>query len=153
MNHSPYSTSPDALDLTIPIAAQDITYRYFESEWGMTDELLCYYLGTLIGIVVRGADPAFSRNDTITIHLLPKLNARREYEWPSHAEFTTAIRSLLERPISWSLWCERDCDQYPVEVIEDDVPCAFGELEKALRYSLGEPYECPSFSARVVVNG
>jgi hypothetical protein len=149
MNRYPFITSPDVLYLAIPAKVDGISFEFFESEFGITDEQLCYYEGVLIGqIAPNCCDRNHLGEDAVFIYLLPKLDPKRNYIWPTRVTFIEALRRLLAKSISWSLHCEYDCDQRPVQEINQNMPQTISELEKALIFSAGEENECPSFVSR-----
>lgn len=143
-----FSQEPDVFFLALPENINSISILPFESEWGITDELLCYYKNTLIGIVVtKASQPNFLGRNTKFINLLPKLDRKRKYEFPSVFEFLNAIKHLLSEVPIWYLRCEYDCDKYPIVKIQENLSETMKNLEVALLYSLGQAQECPTFCA------
>ncbi|MES2824489.1 MAG: hypothetical protein V4732_12860 [Pseudomonadota bacterium] len=141
--------SPDIFELAIPENMKGISILPFESEWGVTDELLCYYENTLIGLVAtKIAKPYYLGQKTLFIYLLPKTDRRRNYPRPSYSDFLSALTSLLNEGLVWDLHCEYDCEQYPVVNIEENLPETIKELESALLYSAGNTQVCPTFCAK-----
>src|SRR5687767_7117807 len=114
MSAKPYVREPDSLWLRLPDTPPGLEVRPFESPFGTTDELLAYYRGALIGLVHthRGGEG-------LLVSLLPKLDAKREYSWPSAEAFEQALRNLLSDARFWNLVCERDRDQQPVPELRD----------------------------------
>lgn len=111
------------------------------SSWGQTDELLCSVSGTLIGrLAVDGRCPGSS-----VIILLPKLDQRRDYPFPSPRAFLQALVTLLRSSPHVQLICERDADQEMVSQLAnlDDVEVALGRL---IAYCEGKILDCPAFS-------
>jgi hypothetical protein len=149
----PFFTCPDVFELTIPTNLENMRLEYFEAAWGVTDELLCYFNGFLIGQVFSDDSPGylglgyFKSHGTkaIQIRLLPRLNKQRNYSWANHQEFANALIQLLSMPIPWVLHCEYDCDTRPVQQIENNLSMTILELEKTLEYCAGESFDCPSF--------
>jgi hypothetical protein len=132
----------------MPGNMSSVDYKFYQSQFGVTDEELCYFNGILIGIVIhKENDSLFSKETTIYISLLPKLNSSRSYDWPTLDEFKRALHSLLSGISTWQLRCEYDCDQYPVEIIKNDVKKLLSEFDKVIDYCLGEGRECPNFVA------
>lgn len=50
MLHNPCLCGPDSFVLAVPIDLQGLSLQFFESDWGTTDEQLCFYEGKLLGI-------------------------------------------------------------------------------------------------------
>lgn len=48
---SPFSYAPDVLVIELPKDSARLKIQAFESEWGTTDEILCYWDGILFGQV------------------------------------------------------------------------------------------------------
>ena len=143
-----FSQEPDIFELALPENTKHVSIMPFDSEWGVTDELLCYYQNTLIGLVAtKIAQPYFLGEKTIFIYLLPKLDRKRNYAFPTASEFLSAITNLLTESPIWNLRCEYDCDQYPVVEIQENLPETIKGIESALQYSANEVRECPTFSA------
>lgn len=143
-----FSYQPDVFWLALPENPQNISITPFESEWGVTDELLCYHQNTLIGLVAtKIAQPYFLGQKTTFISLLPKLDRKRNYVFPTVLEFQSAIANLLTESPIWNLRCEYDCDQYPVVEIQENLHETIKGIESALLYSAGKIQECPTFSA------
>lgn len=141
----PFHTSPQVFELTIPGNLENLKFEYFESDYGLTDELLCYFNNILIGRVL--ADARILVSNSRSLYLLPALEQTRKYSWSNRQEFTQALVKLLSQPISWILHCEFDVDQRPVQKIENDLSTTILELEKALEYCARESFDCPSFIA------
>jgi hypothetical protein len=147
----PFFTCPDVFELTIPASLENVKLEYFESDWGVTDELLCFFNDTLIGQVFSGVGAGhfginyFNSHDVkaTQILLLPELNRQRNYDWANRQEFANALIQLLSMPISWVL----HCDQRPVQKIENNLSITILELQKTLEYCAGESSDCPSFMA------
>jgi hypothetical protein len=139
---SPFSYAPDVLVVELPKDSARLKIQAFESEWGTTDEILCYWNGVLFGQVTP--------NDTLRFaKLLLKLDRRRNYNWPSADSYTSAMVSLLTQFPQLEVWCERDCDQYDVARI-DTIDELFGQLKLVQSYCLNGRIQCPSFSYRPV---
>lgn len=144
-----FSQEPDIFELAVPEGMKGISIRPFETEWGVTDELLCYYENTLIGLVENKiAQPNFLGLKTMLVYLLPKADRNRAYALPTFSEFSKALNRLLSENAIWNLRCEYDCEQYPVVKIENNISETIKELESALLYSIGKVQSCPTFNAR-----
>lgn len=139
---SPFSYAPDVLVIELPKDSTRLKILAFESEWGTTDEILCYWDGILFGQVTP--------NDTLRFaKLLPKLDRQRNYYWPSADSYASAMASLLTQFPQLEVWCERDCDQYDVARI-DTIDELFEQLNLVQSYCLNGRIQCPSFSYRPV---
>ena len=106
----PFVRSPDTFFLCFDELPPGMRTAAFESPWGTTDEMLCYYNDRLIG--------RLARNRQTAIALLPNLDRMRHYPWPSAHEFFDALWELLISS-GWYIHCERDCDQEPVPEIRN----------------------------------
>ncbi len=148
-----FTTCPNIFELTIPTNLENVRLEYFESNWGVTDELLCFFNDTSIGQVFVGAGAGHFGINYFNSHhvkanqilLLPNLNRQRNYSWANHQEFANALIQLLSLPISWVLHCEYDCDQQPIQQIENNLSMTILELEKTLEYCAGDSFDCPTF--------
>ena len=148
MRAPPYCNEPDVFELALPRSARNLQIAPFESEWGQTDELLCYYNKTLIGLLApQVSDPNFLGADTNFIFLLPKLDTQRSYVWPERVEYENALSQLLSSQKVWHLRCEHDCDQSPIERLCTGQERLKNALHQAHSYCAGEPVLCPSFEA------
>jgi hypothetical protein len=151
----PFVTYPDVFELTIPTNLENVRFEYFESDWGVTDELLCFFNDTLIGQVFSDVGAGhfginyFNSHDVKAnqILLLPNLNRERHYVWATRQEFANALIQLLSMPISWVLHCEYSCDTRPIQQIENNPSMTILELEKTLEYCASESFDCPTFIA------
>ncbi|WP_143449891.1 hypothetical protein [Janthinobacterium sp. BJB304] len=139
---SPFSYTPDVLVIELPKDSARLKIQAFESEWGPTDEILCYWDGILFGQATPNDNLRFAK-------LLPKLDRQRNYHWPSADSYASAMVSLLTQFPQLEVWCERDCDQYDVARI-DTIDELFGQLKLAQSYCLNGRIQCPSFSYRPV---
>jgi len=146
MTKFPFVASPDSFFLEAPARMVGMLVHPFETQWGITNENLCYYHGTLIGMIVSGRSNRLGVRDRTQISLLPKLDRQREYDWPSIQTFKFKVTECLTNAEHWLLWCERDSDQYPVTQIKNDLAATIVMLGAALSYCAGETLECPSFS-------
>ncbi len=148
MTNKMFHTSPDIFELRIPETMQGVSIKPFESDWGTTDELLCYYEGTLVGLVAEKIkNSLFLGVPTTFVYLLPKLDQSRNYNWPSEIAFKQAVEELMKKNVLWCLHCEYDCDQRSIELIENNIESTFNAFQSALSYCLGHNFECPTFSA------
>ena len=144
MSTKPYVSAPDVFLLQLPVGAPNIATQPFESGWGTTDEKLCFYNGVLIGLVHEQASGQYG-----LVSLLPKLDHRRGYPWPSLEAFSHALAACLQTSPTWELRCERDADQHPVKVLSNPTEIR-AAIQAALTYSQGESATCPTFIARCV---
>jgi hypothetical protein len=62
-----------------------VDYKFYQSQFGVTDEELCYFDGILVGIVIHKEIDCFSKETTI--YILFKLNSSRSYDWPTLMNF------------------------------------------------------------------
>jgi hypothetical protein len=148
MKSSIFTHAPDLLYLAIPIGLPSVQFSYFETDWGVTDEMLCYYNGVLIGQLIEHiASHPHLGVDTQSINMLPKLDRHRNYSWPSVSEYQKTIESLLSTNSFWNLYCEYDCEQNSVMHIENNLAKSLEMLQQVLLYCIGEGGECPSFHA------
>ncbi|MTV39142.1 hypothetical protein [Duganella radicis] len=142
MQHTPfpYQRAPDAFFMALPQESAFLQIKGFETPWGMSDEQLCYWNGVLFGQSVQGSAGRF-------VKLLPVLDRQRDYPWPSAETFKATILGILDQFPDLEVWCERDCDQYPIMSLN-----SLAELERNLElvFSFCENGrgECPSFSYR-----
>lgn len=141
----PFVAAPDVFELTISTNLKNIKLEYFESVWGVTDELLCFYGNVLLGQVFTNFK--VSDGKAIMLRLLPNLKPERNYPWANRQEFSEGLIQLLSKTIPWILHCEYDADQRPVQQIENNLSMTILELEKTLEYCAGESFDCPSFKA------
>jgi hypothetical protein len=111
MRQFPFSRAPDSFFFMLPSSGSGISVRAFESPWGITDEMLCYADGVLVG---RLATNSREPEDRIVIDLLPRLDPRRQYDWPSSEEFCQTLLALILSVPGASVHCERDTEQEPV---------------------------------------
>ena len=150
-NHFPFSNGLNIFELEIPSNLKSIRCEFFESEWGITNELLCYYQDVLIGQVteVSFKTPVHQGLGikTTFLNLLPMLKRDRKYNWASRKEFTRALTQILSGSFSWYLRCEHNCDQKEIYKIEDNLSLTLHELEKALGFCAGEGVGYPNFMA------
>ena len=146
MSNFPFIYAPDVFCLVISNKHNVISLKFFESQWGLTDELLCFYQDVLIGMITpERLNPQLLGENTISIQLLPKLDRNRNYDWSSCQQFARKLNHLLTHTSPWIMRCEYDCDQYHIQVIEEDISTSITALEQALNYSVGENVNCPSF--------
>lgn len=139
MNEKPYRFCPDVLYVVLPSQMSGLDLRNFESDWGTTDERLAYFEGTLIGKTVEPDD-----SSTVVVELLPKLDSKRKYAWPSKDQFEFAFLRLLELAETWSLRCERDADQFQVVRIPTSHGHAFAVVGGVFSYCAGLNSDCPN---------
>lgn len=142
MSEKPYIYAPDSFWLRLFETPVGLEVRAFESAFGTTDELLCYYRGILIGNMIHQ-----KRGNGLLINLLPKLDPNRKYTWPSTEAFEQALGDLLRDTHSWNLVCERDCDQQPVPELSK-LSSDQNELSLVYAYCKGTSSSCPTFSLR-----
>ncbi|WP_162042835.1 hypothetical protein [Undibacterium sp. YM2] len=124
------------------MSTKSLLIQNFESEWGLTDERLCYFDDVLIGL----ASDTSTDGKQIYISLLPKLDSTRQYPWPDRAMFILVMTKLLSTSKDWLLICERDVDQTKLNHI-NGLEETLIALNTALAFSAGEPIHCPTFSA------
>lgn len=141
MLQHPYLRGPDSFSLTVPTDIQGLSLQFFESDWGITDEQLCFYEGTLLGI----AYPVNGSTD-IAIQLLPQLEKKRRYPWPSTTAFSQALVTCTEKSPRWLLHCAQDTDQHAIQAITDDAQVKHS-MALALAYCEGKAHSCPGFVA------
>ncbi|MFZ6875919.1 hypothetical protein ACO0LF_27985 [Undibacterium sp. Di27W] len=142
MGTNPFPIAPDAMFLKLDMSTKNLLIQNFESEWGLTDERLCYFDDVLIGL----ASDTSTDGKQIYISLLPKLDSTRQYPWPDRAMFILGMTKLLSTSKDWLLICERDADQNKLKHI-NGLEETLIALNTALAFSAGEPIHCPTFSA------
>jgi hypothetical protein len=140
MSFASFQYRPDIFRLVLPEEFDGINVKPFVSPWGETDELLCSFDGTFIGRLFR--DSRFP--GASVIHLLPTLDPKRNYPYPSAPAFVQALVTLLRSAPQVQLLCERDADQDTVSplTIFDDVEVA---VERVIAFCEGECLACPTF--------
>lgn len=131
MSAKPYVQAPDSFWLQVRETPPGLEVRPFESLVGVTDELLCYYQGALVGLV----QPR-SKGEGLLVNLLPKLDAKREYSWPSAEKFERSLANLLKDARLWNLVCEQDCEQRSVPELRD-LSAILEELASVYSYCKG----------------
>lgn len=136
----PFCRSPDVLLLELPTSSNRLTLAPFETVWGKTDEILCYWDGVLFGAMTDGRYGRFAK-------LLPTLDRQRDYPWPPLQTWIDACGSIFQEFPNLEVWCERDCDQYVVDGVTSvkDLLLYFGCV---ISFSTGASGDCPSFSYR-----
>jgi hypothetical protein len=139
MNSSPFARSPDSFWLKLQQRPAGFEVRPFESPFGETDEALCYFMGTLVGLTHNQGT-----SSELLVSLLPTLDAKRAYLWPSAEQFEIALASLLDQARGWSLTSERDTDQEHVRVL-DSRTALRRELSKVIAFCKGAAAACPTF--------
>ncbi|MFD2452380.1 hypothetical protein [Ideonella paludis] len=115
--------------------------RPYATPFGLSDETLCYFEGTLIGMAVEQLGTS-----GVLVDLLPKLDISRPYAWPTPEQFLSALEGLLRRTDSWSLRSERDTDQMSVPVVRS-TEALRRELCLLVLYCSGAAVICPTFQA------
>lgn len=142
-NKKPYSYEPDVLFIKLPTNLKSLEIEHYVSLWGVTDEKLCFFNGCLIGIVLEES----SSKSEIFVNLLPKLDSKRDYPWPSSDEYLNSLQSLLRIAEFWEVHCERDADQNVVKELNnlDEVIAALNEVEG---YGRGKKASCIDFHAK-----
>lgn len=136
-----FANVPDVCWLMLPHRPVGLELCYYETPFGQSDELLCYFEGTLLGLVVNQ-----TAGSDLLISLLPKFNQHRLYAWPKAEQFRVSLSKLLDLASDWRLRVEHDADQSPVSVIQ-----SLGELDSCLsdlvQYCIGVRSICPNFQA------
>lgn len=140
MSFGSFEHRPDLLCLVLPEEFDGICVKPFVSPWGETDELLCSFEGTFIGRLFL--DSRFP--GTTVIHLLPTLDPKRNYPYPSAPVFVRALVTLLHSAPQVQLLCERDTDQDTVTPLAEvgDVEVA---VERVIAFCEGDCLACPTF--------
>lgn len=139
MTNFPFIRSPDIFALSVLVDTPGLSRRFFQSEWGQTDEELCFFNGILLGLIERTANV-----DDLQISLVPRLNAERAFPWPSEEEFAGALLGSQKAARDWRLWCEVDADQSPVDLVSGQM--IEKKLEAAIAFCAGRSKDCPTFS-------
>lgn len=140
MSFARFEHRPDIFHLLLPEKFGGISVKPFVSPLGETDELLCNFEGTFIGrLFLDSRSPGRS-----VIHLLPTLDPKRNYPYPSAPAFVKTLVTPLHRVPQVQLLCERDADQDTVTRLSviDDVEAA---IEHVIAFCEGESLACPSF--------
>jgi len=136
----PFRYRPDVLFMELPKASESLKIQAFESQWGITDEILCYWNGVLFGQITRDNDRRFAK-------LLPTLDRLRNYTWPSVDAYASVMAAIMIEFPNLEVRCERDCDQCPVEPIST-IDELLEKLRQVQEFCLEGRIECPSFSYR-----
>lgn len=136
-----FKTAPDVFYLRLPAGEKLTTILPYMSPFGETDELLCHVEGTLIGQLVKQGESATQFK---FIHLLPKLDSARAYEWPSSMAFTDALLRLLRELPAALLLCEADAEQQEIGRLSA-YAAVTSALARVVRYCEGSTQICPSF--------
>jgi hypothetical protein len=124
--------------IELPDNSPRLRVQAFESPWGITDEILCYWDGILFGQLTSKDKSRFAK-------LLPTLDGLRNYPWPNVDDYASSIINILTQFPDLEVWCERDCDQYPVMSV-DTVDELLEQLQQVQEFCLRGQLECPSFS-------
>jgi hypothetical protein len=142
MHHAgfPFHRAPNAFFMSLPKCSELLELKAFETPWGATDEILCYWNGILLGQSVHGDSGKFVR-------LLPTLDRQRDYAWPSAASFTATLVNIVVQFPDLEIWCEHDCDQFTVKQV-DSADELRRYLELTFSFCAGALDMCPSFSYR-----
>lgn len=135
---------PDTFVLTVPSELPGLVVKKLETPFGTSDEPLAFFKGTLIGAIHSPIQPG-----RLDISLLPRLDSRRIYPWPTEQEFRSALHSLLETSLDLTLRCEADTDQGIVQEVRD-TSSLLTKVGEVLAYSAGSICCCPSFSYRPI---
>jgi hypothetical protein len=141
MREFPFQRRPDSFYLTVPKSDSRVDLRAFESPFGVTDEILCFFDGVLLGQLAIGAVP----DNLLFVNLATQLDPRRRYDWPSGEDFHRILIAIILTVPGAYLHCERDTDQEPLPRIEnqDEVVEAVGRV---VTYCLeGGVFPCPTF--------
>jgi len=144
MKRFPFAAAPDVLVLTISTDAADLSREYFETEWGQSNEELCFCGGTLLGKIEH-----LSEASHLQVVLVPRLDRNRGYPWASVSAFADALWASRNGASVWTLRCEADADQLPVHDIADPRQ-VFEQIEIMLAFCMGQSNLCPTFSATSV---
>ena len=134
----PFRYRPDVMLIELPEYSAHLKLRPFESSWGLTDEILCYWDDVLFGQVTHGDKVRFAK-------LLPTLDRLRHFPWPSADTYASTIAKILTQFQDLEVWCERDRDQYALSPV-NTVDALFGQLQLVQEFCLEGRIECPSFS-------
>ena len=130
--------APDSFLLQLGGQGDGVVVAPFETDWGTSDERLCFFRGVLIGRVVE--------ESPFLLSLTPALDPNRPYNWPSPTAFLDAVLMTISQADTWDIRCERDRDQTALQIV--------ASLD-ALRSVMGAAVTCcstgvgviPSFSA------
>ena len=141
METTPFRYSPDSFWISLAQRPAGFELRLHATPFGPSDEMLCYFDGTLIGLVVDQGGA-----NGLRVSLLPKLDGNRPYAWPTAEQFQKALCGLLHLTTGWSLRSERDTDQIPVPVLRSKEVLR-EELSVLVQYCLGAAVACPTFQA------
>lgn len=136
---STFVFSPDSFWLRIPAQVETISIKPFVTPFGETDELLCYVGETLLGKIMECGD-----GEGKVIALLPTLDRKRAYLWPSADMFLQALLHVLRYESNAVLSCERDTDQDKVLLLTEyhDVTTV---LTQVVKFSKDGTGTCPTF--------
>lgn len=140
MQEFPFIRTPDIFVLTIDVETPGLSRSFFRTQWGESNEELCFFDGTLLGLV----EPTTNASK-LQLSLVPRLNPHRTYPWPTVSEFADALSAICDATRSRNIWCEVDADQYPVTLVSDPALVA-EQLKQVLAFCRGQSEVCPSFS-------
>ena len=119
-----------------------VLHHRAQVQWGVTDEILCCSRGILIGRLVTNTPPQDGR---LVVVLLPRLDSRRHYDWPSVEDFWQTLLAIILSVPGALLHCERDTDQEPVPRIrEEAVLVEF--MRNVAAFCVDGAVACPTFS-------
>jgi hypothetical protein len=136
---STFAFSPDSFWLRVPVREEVISVRPYLTPFGETDESLCYVGETLLGKLMNSGD-----SETKAISLLPKLDRKHAYPWPTSDMFLQALLHVLRYEPNSVLSCERDADQDKVLQLADYDEVAT-LLNQVVQFSKDGTGTCPTF--------
>jgi len=147
-----FSRRPDVLDLIAKIeGSTDIRLMEQESAFGKTSDQVALYRGVALGLTSRLMPYHSSVGnfdaDSAVILLAPALRDSRRIPRVDADAYESALSRLLSGGLaSWTLICERDCDQESrraIDAASEEANTALRELFDFLRGVPGSA--CPTF--------
>lgn len=139
MNSLNVLRAPDSFWIALATRAPGITLVPFETPFGRTDEVLCFYQSVLVGQAY-----AETRHGGVSVRLAPTLDATRLYPWSTLPEFHNAVETLIRSGVPMAMGCEADIDQALVTQVSD-AASASRLLGEVVSFCTGSQSECPSF--------
>jgi hypothetical protein len=138
MASSPFAKGPDSFLLQLSGHGDDVVVAPFETDWGATDEKLCFVRGVLIGRVIE--------ESPLLLSLAPAIDPHRPHDWPSPTAFLDAVLMTISQADTWDIRCERDRDQTALQTVAsfDALKTVLGAAVTGCSTGVGV---IPSFSA------
>jgi hypothetical protein len=156
MEPTAYRHAPDVLDLVVsPKELEQLHVQRLETAWGTDEASYCYVEGVLMGRLLgpssvsakyyRGLGVRYEGK--VTISLTPALRRPSVLPIPDRSDFAIRLAQFLFSNKGWTLICEADCDQNPIENIGNDVELLGSRIGQLVAFCGGGNVECPTFLA------